>query len=112
MARRWTQIPNGSANGWRNWAAATLYHTTVGDQLAACAEVFGRAIARAELVVASGGLGPTADDLTRQALAQATGRELQLDAEVLEHVRECSPAGGGRCLGKTRFRPCFPRAAG
>ncbi len=80
----------------------TLYHTTVGDELGPCAAVFRQAIGRADLVVATGGLGPTADDLTRQALAVATGRELQLDSQALEHVRgmfarrRAPPRSGGR----------------
>lgn len=65
----------------------TLYHSTVGDELAPSAEVFRRAIDRADLVVATGGLGPTADDLTREALAQATGRALQLNPDALEYIR-------------------------
>jgi len=65
-----------------------LYHVTVGDQLEACSEVFRRAIERSDVIVATGGLGPTADDLTREALARAAGRELKLDANALEHVRQ------------------------
>jgi nicotinamide-nucleotide amidase len=64
-----------------------LYHTTVGDELEPCAGVFRQAIARAEVVVSTGGLGPTADDLTRQAIAQAAGCELLVDPQALEHVR-------------------------
>jgi nicotinamide-nucleotide amidase len=63
-----------------------LFHSTVGDELEPCADVFRRAIARADVVVATGGLGPTADDLTREALARATGRELQLDRDALEQI--------------------------
>lgn len=66
---------------------AVHYHTTVADNLAANVEVFRNAIARADLVVASGGLGPTADDLTREALAEVTGRELVLDEESLATIR-------------------------
>jgi nicotinamide-nucleotide amidase len=65
----------------------TLYHSTVGDELQPCAEVFRRAIERADIVVATGGLGPTADDLTRDALALAIARPLQLDADSLEYIR-------------------------
>ena len=64
-----------------------LYHSTVGDELEPCAEVFRHAIERADVLVATGGLGPTADDLTRDALALATGRPLQLNAAALEHIR-------------------------
>jgi len=64
-----------------------LYHSTAGDELEPCAEVFRRAMARADIVVATGGLGPTADDLTRDALALAAGRPLQPDPAALEHIR-------------------------
>jgi nicotinamide-nucleotide amidase len=62
------------------------YHTTVADDLDANAAVFRVAIDRADIVVASGGLGPTADDLTREALAAATGRPLVLDPAALETI--------------------------
>jgi len=64
-----------------------LYHTTVGDELEPCTAVFRQAIGRADVVVSTGGLGPTADDLTRQAIAQAAGRELLVDPQALEQVR-------------------------
>jgi nicotinamide-nucleotide amidase len=67
--------------------AKVMYHTTVADDLAANVAVFRAAIERAEVVVATGGLGPTADDLTREALAAVTGRELVLDEPSLEHIR-------------------------
>ncbi|MBN2296520.1 MAG: CinA family nicotinamide mononucleotide deamidase-related protein [Pirellulales bacterium] len=65
-----------------------LYHTTVGDDLAAQTGVFRQALKRADVVVATGGLGPTADDLTREALAAATGRPLQMREEALQHIRQ------------------------
>ena len=64
-----------------------LYHSAVGDELEPCRDVFRRAIDRADIVIATGGLGPTADDLTRQALAAAVGRPLVELPEALEHVR-------------------------
>lgn len=64
-----------------------LYHSAVGDELEACAEVLRRALARADVVIATGGLGPTADDLTRQAIASAVGGELVLDPGALEQIR-------------------------
>ncbi len=64
-----------------------LYHCTAGDELEPSADVFRRAIQRADIVVSSGGLGPTADDLTRQSLAQAALRPLELYHQALEHIR-------------------------
>jgi nicotinamide-nucleotide amidase len=65
-----------------------LYHTTVGDELDPMAEVLRQAIRRADVVVASGGLGPTADDLTRHAVAKATGRQLVLNEQALDAIRQ------------------------
>ena len=48
-----------------------LFHTTVGDDLQANIEVLRIAAKRADIVVCTGGLGPTLDDLTRQAMAEA-----------------------------------------
>ncbi|NLS92681.1 MAG: CinA family nicotinamide mononucleotide deamidase-related protein [Planctomycetaceae bacterium] len=64
-----------------------LYHTTVGDELDAITDVFRRAIERADVIIATGGLGPTADDLTRQAVAEAAGVRLVMNEEALAHVR-------------------------
>jgi nicotinamide-nucleotide amidase len=65
-----------------------VYHTTVADEMAANVSVFSTAIARSDVVVASGGLGPTADDLTREVLAQTSQRELVLDEASLTHIRQ------------------------
>ncbi len=64
-----------------------LYHTAVGDDLEAMVAVFRLAVQRADVIVVTGGLGPTADDLTREALARAAQRQLLLDPVALEHVR-------------------------
>ena len=57
-----------------------LYHATVGDSLQACIDVFRIAASRADIIVATGGLGPTADDLTRQAIAEAAETTLEFPA--------------------------------
>lgn len=64
-----------------------LYHTTVGDDLDAGVEVFRIALDRADLVISSGGLGPTADDLTREAVSQAVGAELVMNQDALDHIK-------------------------
>src|SRR5271165_3883038 len=64
------------------------FHTTVADDLADNVAVFRQAIQRARLVIVTGGLGPTLDDLTREAMAQAAGVELVLDPASLKHIQE------------------------
>ncbi|MBM4107758.1 MAG: competence/damage-inducible protein A [Phycisphaerae bacterium] len=61
-------------------------HATVGDDLGAHAAAFRRLAERADMVVCTGGLGPTADDLTRAALAGASGDTLVEDAGALASI--------------------------
>jgi nicotinamide-nucleotide amidase len=63
------------------------FHTTVGDTLADNLLVFRQAAQRADIVVATGGLGPTADDLTRLALATVAGVPLVQDDASLAHIQ-------------------------
>jgi nicotinamide-nucleotide amidase len=60
----------------------------VGDDRRAMAEVFGQAIARADLVIVTGGLGPTADDVTRDAVSEVLGRTLEENQEILTAIRQ------------------------
>ena len=64
-----------------------LYHTTVADDLTANVNVFRAASQRADVVIATGGLGPTADDLTREVLAELAGVELEMHDEIVEQIR-------------------------
>ena len=56
----------------------------IGDDLNRLADAVARALGRAGIVILSGGLGPTEDDLTREAVAQALGRKLVFHAEIAE----------------------------
>lgn len=60
----------------------------VGDSLHLIAEAVMQCLTRCDLVLISGGLGPTEDDLTREAVAQALGRGLVFQEEILEGIRE------------------------
>src|SRR5580765_5132683 len=66
------------------WMAQRL--TALGDNLARMKEVIARAMERADVVITSGGLGPTQDDLTREIVAEVTGRKLVQSAEMLEQA--------------------------
>ncbi|MEL7675491.1 MAG: molybdopterin-binding protein, partial [Chloroflexota bacterium] len=61
-----------------------FYLTTVGDNLERIAAAIRASLQRADVVLTTGGLGPTVDDMTRQAVAQATGRPLEFRPELLE----------------------------
>ncbi len=56
-----------------------LHMQTVGDNLSRAKQAFERALSRSDLVVATGGLGPTEDDLTREAIAAALGETPMVD---------------------------------
>jgi nicotinamide-nucleotide amidase len=66
----------------------TLFHTTVADDLTSNQAVFANACRRADVVISTGGLGPTADDLTRQSLAQLLDVDLVQDDASLRHIEE------------------------
>ncbi|MGC1584015.1 MAG: competence/damage-inducible protein A, partial [Candidatus Acidiferrales bacterium] len=60
----------------------------VGDDRKELRRVFEHALDVAELVICSGGLGPTEDDLTREAIAETLGRRLVRDDEILRTIQE------------------------
>jgi competence/damage-inducible protein CinA-like protein len=61
--------------------------TTVADDPTLLESAFRTALARADLVISTGGLGPTEDDLTREAASAALGRALRRDAGALEVLK-------------------------
>jgi nicotinamide-nucleotide amidase len=63
------------------------YQVTVGDNLQRLAEAIAQASRRADLVIICGGLGPTEDDLSREALAQALNLPLIQDERAMQVVR-------------------------
>ncbi len=63
------------------------YMTTVGDNLERIARVIDIALNRVDVVITSGGLGPTVDDVTREGVAKATGRPLVFSPELFEQIR-------------------------
>ncbi len=87
---------------------ATLRHTTVGDDLGQNIEALRQAAGRAEVVICTGGLGPTLDDLTRQAMAEAFDRPLQLDASSLEHIQQMFRQRGREMPERNRSQAMFP----
>lgn len=87
----------------------TARHVTVGDDQAEVAQAIREAAAECELVLVTGGLGPTADDLTRQALADAMGStELVEDPESLAAMEAFFRRRGRVMVEANRIQAMFP----
>jgi competence/damage-inducible protein CinA-like protein len=90
---------------------SVMYHTTVADNLDANISVFRQAAERADIIVATGGLGPTADDLTREAIAAAAGVELELDATALQYIESLFARRHRPMPERNRVQAMFPRGS-
>ena len=66
---------------------SVLRHTTVGDNAQRLAAAVETALSRSDIVIATGGLGPTQDDITRDICCQVMGCELQLDAAIADKIK-------------------------
>lgn len=65
-----------------------IHKSVVGDSPNEMRSSFAHALSRAELIVSSGGLGPTGDDRTRDTVAELLGRKLRVNDEILRHIQE------------------------
>lgn len=74
----------------------SLLQVKVGDNLTRMGAVLRSVLADADAVIVCGGLGPTHDDLTREAIAAVMGAELRPDADVAEVIREMFASRGRR----------------
>jgi nicotinamide-nucleotide amidase len=83
----------------------------VGDRREDLARVFADALGRSEIVILTGGLGPTDDDLTRDVVAQVLGRPLEEDSSVVEHIRRRFASRGARMPEVNRRQALVPRGA-
>ncbi|MBP9551867.1 molybdopterin-binding protein, partial [Veillonella sp.] len=64
------------------------YQSTIGDNRGRMAEIFRRAAERADIVISTGGLGPTQGDITREVLASAMGREVEFNSLAMTEVQK------------------------
>ncbi|MFM7161461.1 MAG: molybdopterin-binding protein [Planctomycetaceae bacterium] len=87
------------------------FHTTLADDLDANIAAFQIARDRADLVLITGGLGPTLDDLTREALARMQGVELWLDEPSLEIIRGMFRRRGREMPERNAIQAMFPQGA-
>jgi len=83
-------------------------HITVGDELESIAESLSRAGKSADVILVSGGLGPTEDDLTRNALAKVLGAKLQLHERALAGIESFFAGRGWQMVETNRVQAMIP----
>jgi nicotinamide-nucleotide amidase len=115
-----TELTRGElVNSNAAWLAAELTglgfevtaHLTVDDDRARIVETLRRAAGGASVIVATGGLGPTTDDLTTEAVAEAVGLPLARDEASLEHIRRRFEKFGRTMSPSNAKQADFPQGA-
>lgn len=86
--------------------------STIGDNQGRLADFVNEAKARCDLLVFTGGLGPTADDLTKETVAACYGDTLAFDEEEWAKITATLPAPAARRLPTTASRPWCPCTGG
>ena len=89
----------------------THYHSSVRDDPDAMIDAFRRAASRVDIVLVSGGLGPTRDDITIEILAETFGRKLVLDEDSLEELRAFFARLGRTMSDLNRKQAYFPEGS-
>lgn len=87
------------------------YQTKVGDNLDRMVEVIRTALSRNDAVITTGGLGPTQDDITRDAIAQVMGVELKEDEELLGRIEKMWSVNGRAMPANNRLQARIPVGA-
>jgi len=92
----------------RDIGANIFYLTTVGDNVERITAAIRASLSRADVVITTGGLGPTVDDMTRQAVAAATNRELEFRPELMEQIAERFRQLGAQMSENNRVQAYIP----
>ncbi len=87
------------------------FMTTVGDNLGRITDAMSAALDRAEIVITTGGLGPTVDDMTRQAVADAVDRPLVFHQSLYDGIAERFRGFGSKMTENNRQQAYLPEAA-
>jgi competence/damage-inducible protein CinA-like protein len=88
-----------------------VFHTTVGDDRDRITEAFGAALDRADTVIVSGGLGPTADDLTAEVAARFFKAPLELNDEALKTMVERLESRGRKLTEMNKRQAFMPKGS-
>ena len=95
----------------RDIGVNVFFMTTVGDNLARIADAIAAALERAEIVITTGGLGPTVDDMTRQAVADVASRPLVFHEFLYQEIEERFRGFGVTMTANNRQQAYLPQGA-
>lgn len=84
---------------------------TVGDNPRRVREAVRAALGRCDLLITTGGLGPTEDDLTKEMVAEELGLDMVEDAQAMAHLEEQFSLWGRQMTENNRKQALFPRGA-
>jgi nicotinamide-nucleotide amidase len=85
--------------------------TVVGDDEPRLEETIRDALKRSDVIISTGGLGPTEDDVTRKVFSRVTGRQLMMDYDVLNQIRERMTKRGFQMTPNNERQALVPRGA-
>ncbi len=94
-----------------NIGVMVRYRTAVGDRLEEMVPVLRDAVARCDLVITTGGLGPTLDDLTREAVAQMAGVALEFKPGLMEQIKAIFEKAGYKMPENNRRQAYVPEGS-
>ena len=86
---------------------SVLYHFTVGDNPGRLKKTLERAAEESEIIITTGGLGPTQDDLTKELIAELAGRQLVRDEEAFRRLDEIMRSFGHRNYTENNVKQAF-----
>ncbi len=87
------------------------YVTSVGDSRAEMAETLNLALKRSQIIIITGGLGPTDDDLTREVVSQVAGRKLVFHQHLMDQIEALFRRSGFRMVPSNRRQAFVPEGA-
>ena len=95
----------------RDIGVNVFFMSTVGDNLTRIADAISAALDRAEIVITTGGLGPTVDDMTRQAVADVVGQPLLFHDSLYKTIEDRFRGFGVEMTANNRQQAYLPKGA-
>lgn len=87
------------------------YQSVVGDNKERMLKAFEEGLSRSDMIITTGGLGPTKDDMTKELACEYFGLECQLDEDSLKSIKEYFNRMGRECVKSNEKQAYFPKEA-